>query len=117
MQDIMSQQHFWNYVMLGYFGGNELQTRSVWLYIKIRTVSLIIYNIPKIQQGCCILWMYKPTIPCMIWKPEYPIILLVLHLRKWKTKQTKRKKKEWKNFLLLVSETIKVYSRSVVSYV
>lgn len=72
--------------MLGYFGGNELQTRSVWLYIKTRTVSLYIISLKYNRDAAF------PTIPCMKLKPEYRILLLVLQLRKLKTKQTKRKK-------------------------
>lgn len=37
----------------------------------------------------------------MILKPEYRIILLVLHLRKLKTKQTKRKKKGMKELPII----------------
>lgn len=74
--------------------------------------SVIIYNIPKIQQGCCI---SNNTVYEI--KTRIPYITISIAVAKIKNKTNKKKKKEWKNFLLLVSETIKVYSRSVVSYV
>lgn len=97
--------------MLGYFGGNELQTRSVWLYIKTRTVSLYIISLKYNRDAAF------PTIPCMKLKTRIPYITISIAVAKIKNKTNKKKKKEWKNFLLLVSETINVYSRSVVSYV